>query len=86
MLQSVFEKHIALAAVIIFAVLASVSLWVIPAIGISLTKPVDWLEAWVKLFQTVVTICVGLKIAWKIDSIVQAVGGDAPPKTTQKPG
>ena len=39
-----------------------------------LPKPLDWLEAWLKVFQTVVAIVVGLKIALNITPLVKALG------------
>jgi hypothetical protein len=45
-------------ALSIFAVLVLLS-----AVPIALPKPADWLEAWVKLFGTVVAIVGALKIA-----------------------
>ena len=38
-------------------------------------KPLDWLEAWLKVFQTAVAIVVALKIAWNITPIVNALRG-----------
>lgn len=70
------DKGPARAALVIFVVLAIASA-VITANSYTLPKPSDWLEAWFKLFQSVVAIVVGLKIAWNFDAVLNALAARA---------
>jgi hypothetical protein len=67
-------KGPAIAAIVIFTIFLGVSA-LVTFTSFSLPKPADWLESWFKLFQTSVTIVVGLKIASNIDSVVAALAG-----------
>ena len=70
MLKFLFDKGMVIGAVILLGIfiLASVGL-----AGTTLAKPLEWLESWLKLFQTIVSIMVGLKIAWHIKPIADAL-------------
>jgi cadmium resistance protein CadD (predicted permease) len=76
LVKAFLAKGPVLAALAIFAVLVIASVF-ITAHSYTLPKPADWLEAWFKLFQSVVTIVVGLKIAANFDSVVSALAGRA---------
>lgn len=60
------------AVFIIFAILVLAFVGA-AAMSYDLPKPAPGLEAWFKLFQSVVAIVVGLKIAWNIQPIVDAL-------------
>lgn len=75
--RAVIDKGPARAVLVIFFLLLSASV-IITATSYSPPKPADWLEAWFKLFQSVVAVVVGLKIAWNIEPIVRALARLAP--------
>ena len=75
-MKAFLAKGPVLAALAIFAAFVIASAF-ITANSYTLPKPADWLEAWFKLFQSVVTIVVGLKIAANFDSVVNALAGRA---------
>ena len=69
-MRKIGEIGYALAAIALFvAVIVASVAWT----GTTVSKPLDWLESWLKLFQTVVSIVVGLKIAWNLPTIVDAL-------------
>jgi len=74
--KSLLDKGPATAAIAIFVLFVLASA-VITAGSYTLPKPADWLESWFKLFQSVVAIVVGLKIAWNIDAVVRALNAKA---------
>ena len=52
--------------VVFFAVLVLISFS-----GWTLSGPAAWLDAWVKLFGTVVAIVAGLKLAWSVSQLLE---------------
>ena len=70
MWRKMVEVGYALAAIALFGgVILATWMWS----GSTVSKPLDWLESWLKMFQTIVSIVVGLKIAWNIQPIVKAL-------------
>jgi hypothetical protein len=53
----------------VFAVLVVISL----LFSSTFPAPAPWLEAWVKLFATVIGIIAALKAAWTLPELVQAL-------------
>ena len=71
--------------VLVISVIVVVAFVGAAVMSYDLPKPAPGLEAWFKLFQSVVAIVVGLKIAWNIQPIVNALVGHNPsPGQTHK--
>ena len=66
------DKSPAIAALVIFVILGGACL-LVAGTSYDPPKPAPGLEAWFKLFQSVVAVVVGLKIAWNIQPIVSAL-------------
>lgn len=69
-MRKLIDSRPAITALVIFVVLAALS-WFFTAISFTLPEPAAWLEAWVKLFQTVVSVVIGLKLAWSVPELLQ---------------